>query len=134
MRKIKFRVWDKKEKKMYLAKEAGKYIVISGGRWQGINKDFILMQYTGLKDKNGKEIYEGDLLRETHPNLPWAKKGQMLLECLWDEKYAGFYLISRRVIGDEMEVGTRWAVKAQNKHAEVIGNIYENPELLAEKK
>lgn len=89
-------------------------------------KDAVLMQYTGLKDKNGKEIYEGDVLGygDTY-------------EVVWNET-------------DKFVEGTGWCVKRieLNKYGkhdyshlwsmttlpEVIGNIYENPELLQDNK
>ena len=71
------------------------------------NDQFELMQYTGLKDKNGKEIYEGDIVRFGASYIkPCA--------VYWNEEMTGFYpLIS--------EHGT---------HLEIIGNIYEHPELI----
>lgn len=68
--------------------------------------DVILMQYTGLKDKNGTEIYEGDIVKATKENIP-------LIVVFWDDFTASFN-------------GT----KDNYLHSEIIGNIYENPELL----
>jgi len=86
---------------------------------QGVDDgDIILMQYTGLKDKNGKEIYEGDIL--------WVKPimiGNSTGEIRWSEK-------SFRFLFDN---GTNWGLNdilLTNKHTiEIIGNIYENPDL-----
>ena len=77
-----------------------------------------LMQYTGLKDKNGKEIYEGDIVRLfEHTNF------DCFAEVIWNEANAKFSKTNSPTSdifgGDEIEV---------------IGNIYENPELLEEKK
>lgn len=71
----------------------------------------ILMQYTGLKDKNGKEIYEGDICEE------WKKKGQIK----WGE-HGGWILDCGDLV---LGIGA-----LDPDQMEVIGNIYENPELL----
>ena len=110
-REIKFRVWDKAFKRM---KVTG--IGINNGVLDG--DDVEIMQYTGLKDKNGKEIYEGDIV-----------KGKGL----------DFYNPDvTRVVVEWLGCGS-WYPFADNEDnmpypypeaEEVIGNIYENPELL----
>lgn len=71
-----------------------------------------LMQYTGLKDKNGKEIYEGDVLDNgMYPHVM----------IFWDKEYAGFRVTTYSCIKKLSEYVNNW---------EVIGNIYENHELL----
>lgn len=72
------------------------------------------MQYTGLTDKNGKEIYEGDWFR---PNIPNSRTA-MLVE--WDEHKASY-----KPFND-----ANYSYSAAS--GEVIGNMYENPELLKE--
>jgi len=99
MREIKFRIWDKKTKQIF---EVGLWNISE----YVFSSTYILMQYTGLKDVHGKEIYEGDIVIEGYK----GKYGTY--EVKWNVK--GFNLGSED--GDEYEV---------------IGNIYENPELLA---
>ena len=128
MREIKFRAWDKETQKMIKQEEG-----ISGsngfislvefqiGYGEGFNpkniEEIILMQYTGLKDKNGKEIYEGD-------NLKYQFSYSKILTAPVVYQKSGFYL------DDKFEAGLiplSWIV--ENGSCEVIGNIYQNPEL-----
>ena len=81
-------------------------------------KDIVLMQCTGLKDKNGKLIYEGDILRN-------AKTGE-LLTVAWHSTMAG-YVWSKSHIDFLCEFGALF--RAFDKY-EIVGNIYERPELL----
>ena len=82
---------------------------------------YVLMQYTGLKDKNGKEIYEGDIVQYQHDlitpswEVVWSYDAWVLKN---KELYVGW--------NDDEETYTEinW------EKSEVIGNVYENPELL----
>ena len=116
MRTIKFRAWDKKKNKMcYDVSISGAL----GGYWSdNLIKDEWheegLMQFTGLKDKNGKEIYEGEIVknRRTRKNY----------EVVWSEGHYEIRLRSKRN-------STYIAIPIWYK-LEVVGNKFENPELL----
>jgi len=85
-----------------------------------INENNILMQCTGLKDKNGKLIYEGDIVTYewlTPIGKVWRSDGKHIVE--W---HNGFTVIGN-IAGYDVEHGT-------SRNVEVIGNIYENKELI----
>jgi hypothetical protein len=110
MREIKFRVWDIDGKVIY------KTIIDLYSCWDEFNgfdrNHQVVMQYTGLKDKNGKEIYEGDIFRDS------KGKNQLVRWDLYFWKW-GVY--------NDIETDGRDAFSI-----EIIGNIYENPELIQE--
>lgn len=124
MREIKFRAWDSKYKKMSSFKSMQNSAVFAIAN--GLDSDqFIvlpkyenitLMQYTGLKDKNGTEIYEGDIL-----NHHYHKE---IGDIRWEEKRATFLLFYTDGLKDGL-------LSVDSPSYEVIGNIYENPELLS---
>jgi uncharacterized phage protein (TIGR01671 family) len=98
-----------------------------------------IMQYTGLKDKNGKEIYEGDILEHKSKYNHVAGKFEVVYN-LEDKDFAAFCLqrVDKKTWTKDLEgklSGWEGVVGSQGhliKELEVIGNIYENPELINE--
>lgn len=143
MRDIKFRAWDVESKEMTLPNDILEVLVsmknevyaMVKGRNEtlgGINRDnTILMQYTGLKDKNGVEIYEGDIVKyyDFWDELTGGReKGQQRI-CRVEYVGSGFLVVQGDEDGYEQDL---FMVKINDDDLEVIGNIYENPELLGE--
>lgn len=134
MREIKFRAYQKSQgnKNMYYWSSSNG----DDGFWDmvGVFNGFMIMQYTGLKDKNGVEIYEGDILkadRVDSENKEWigvVEHNNFGGLCLYYNKYRSNIDKSLQTpIQDPQN-----AIWVQEK-CEVIGNIYENPELLNNK-
>ena len=78
------------------------------------------MQYTGLKDKNGKEIYDGDVVENKQPYAS-------IHIVMWDEKRCGFYL---QPIDGLRKAAYDKGYKMNSGKNKIIGNIHENQELL----
>ncbi|PGX01704.1 hypothetical protein COE40_19245 [Bacillus cereus] len=124
MREIKFRAWSKVAN-MFLditgfETEKGKiYGLFHDGDYIPCDEDIHLMQYTGLKDKNGKEIYEGDIVQISgHPF-----QGSIDIDGNYE---VGYNELMELCCGG-------WYLHRMRHWAEVIGSIYENPELLKTK-
>ena len=129
MREIKFRAWHKEKKEIVDVEEIdfmNKVINYIDNDYENNRQeirgayfeDVELMQYTGLKDKNNKEIYEGDVLSNGNDEKPYKvifENGSFRAEFEGDFEEYSFYLID---------------IVAQ--HCEIVGNIYQNPELLGE--
>lgn len=144
MRDIKFRAWDKYANKMIFDFAVSQHNKFSG--WStcvycglkigsGGSDDYTLMEYTGVKDKNGNEIYEGDIVlwdggmtkfctKKAKGKIEWGKAG-MFISLISEGEY---------MYGDREATAIEFEGPEGPLHwwdnLEIIGNIYENPELM----
>ena len=137
MREIKFKAWDKKKKEIgVLTSNALKELLLNDC-FNALQEDYELMQFTGLKDRNGKEIYEGDILMYRNnmsvknPGVPFDSYHKV---CFGEYDFGEY---------EDQEDGYGWYIQdvdvenygssltpISSDMYEVIGNIYENPELI----
>lgn len=133
-REIKFRAWDIVNKRMYsnpliyFIDGESFYWKESVGSHGSVRSDLevILIQYTGLKDKNGKEIYEGDIVRYWWKAYEGDAQGEMFFEVTF---IRAAFIFKNRNGGYSGNVGF-FEAQADRNSLEVLGNIHENPELL----
>lgn len=134
MREIKFRAWDKGHNVMReiqkMSFKNGKMMTYKWSMWFGEETLSEPMQYTGLKDKNGKEIYEGDYLTVSGYNYD-EPEGDWEGEVSMNEMEIGIFGICCDT-GDKGFFPLREIGGEYRTIYEVVGNIYENPELLKE--
>ena len=119
MRKIKFRVWDKRIKIMqgseswFLLSQNGS--LMSHAPMKPVRfepeKHYVIMQYIGLTDKNGKEIYEGHILKDRNGRI-----GEVIFA------YGSYWFYPFEMV----------LISSMNVLCEIIGDVYNNPELLEE--
>jgi uncharacterized phage protein (TIGR01671 family) len=133
MREIKFRAWIEKAGQM--------------ASWENMKKQcdrlsllempgFIIMQYTGLKDKNGKEIYEGDVIKITYgkEDKRFGFGKGMITDVYFDK--GAFRYRHDDNSGSVLDFNSAQIIKGYEsitQDVEIIGNIHENPELLKSK-
>lgn len=116
MKIYKFRAWDAYDKKMHHHTEFENF------RWLwGKNEDIVVMQWIGLVDKDGNDIYEGDIVE-------WKQKGKIEERgiILWDKKTCRFLIRNQ----NGFEVGSPFDLGFLDIYYQIIGNIYETPELI----
>ena len=137
MREIKFRAWDKTENRMARNIEELKFnskgiyaVVLNhlGFEMRRRANDVELMQYTGLKDRNGKEIFEGDIVAFEDSDGGYEYPDVVVNTGIVEYGELGFYFTNR--VAAEMD--DFYIKDGRCDDVEVIGNIYENAELLEE--
>ena len=139
MREIKFRVWCKQTEEMHAVERLG---FDNGELWYIEDEDrdteppyfqdrndSVLMQYTGLKDKNGKEIFEGDIV--TYNNFNSLRTGGHAEDKIIVGKVVfdfGMWIVESIDYNQDL-----YEARVNDEEILVIGNIYGNPELLQTK-
>lgn len=145
-REIKFRAWDKLQNKMINAEPFSEEIAIqlggvvglfNGKSYDTVTDEFELMQFTGLHDKNGREIYEGDIIQDKYNFDCICGHGEFTdtipdkRSVKWDLEYLQFKLYHvDQNISQFSGSGSSLCKANSEKRFEVIGNIYEHPDLL----
>jgi uncharacterized phage protein (TIGR01671 family) len=149
MRELKFRAWVSKENTDGYGKNTAHYeynFALFESKYTdfcgdfeigGTYEDVPVEQYTGLKDKNGKEIYEGDIVNISAiactDDSPMACIIDTNSVVVWDEKHARFD-VNDAPEDDDLDYRRRryflFTDGDDRENIEVIGNIHENPELL----
>lgn len=142
MRQIKFRAWDKRNDRMRdwddVSANWAMHILNDDSRQEW-------MQFTGLLDKNGREIYEGDILRlHCGPSDGTFEKAEVNASVVWKEDRFTVEIPDKEVVASQGSMEGK-KVNVRTMHSwcgghtcllvwqsklEVIGNIYENPDLL----
>ena len=131
MRELEFRAWWKDTKRFldcdewYMTCSGAKYLHYAVMPYKDDN--FIIEQYTGIKDKNGKEIYEGDIVSEEFEY--GGEKTKTIWQVRWSDDECAFEL--HYVIGFKVDDCSLYADDEEDY--EVIGNIHEHQELLEAK-
>ncbi len=150
MREIKFRAWvteDPELPEMITENTNTEYQMIGNETWFSVisnheyylnESDYIIMQYTWLKDKNGKEIYEGDFVKahyfnnggETDKYITGTVEKRCGSWAVVDYTQKDNWLYFHETSAYDFILRNETGENTQTESFEILGNIYENPELL----
>jgi uncharacterized phage protein (TIGR01671 family) len=123
-RQIKFRAWDTLNKCWLKSGEYGIYNG-DGGLWCGKHNMVILQQSSEYTDKNGKEIYEGDIIQYSfYGDVGYDPEPPLVIR--YAEGYSNWALMPFKLDGERWDFYGGWP----HEEITIIGNIFENPELL----
>lgn len=141
-RQIKFRAWDEQEKQWFrfpfVIDSIGRIYreYIGGGK---LERNIILVQFTGLLDKNGKEIYEGDIVKTVFWNKgcnPFFVEQEFIGKIEYKSENGAYFEITEGDYTGAGQIPLEWACHKNDEwriYGEIIGNIYENESLLSAK-
>lgn len=129
MRVLKFRVWDIVNKEFHYGPSMKFFIGLDGKLFDSYGccyneKEYVVQEFTGLLDKNGREIYDGDILEyDGGKIMEWNMyPGKHICRIYYCEEDLAFYVKSKTF---------KWYIaKSQSDKIKVIGNIFDNPKLI----
>lgn len=137
MNSLKFRAWNVQKKRMYYATPYRGYIKSNGSWWGLYNGDDVelansgfdkIMQFTGLKDKNGKDIYEGDVVKQSYRFQNYDNEEE-IIGIVCNNPLGTYVSVEEKGNGEGGHYYWLHILDEPTKQIEVIGNIHDNPEL-----